>query len=62
MAKAAKPKTAAKLNKKNQYERFQQTARDLGVDDAASAEAFERAFEKIVPPRRVPKESRRDRG
>ena len=35
---------------------------DLGVDDDASAEAFERAFEKIVPPRPAPKESRRDRG
>ena len=52
MAKAAKQKTAGKpRSKKDQYERFQQTARDLGVDDPASAEAFERAFRKIVPPK-----------
>jgi hypothetical protein len=50
MAKAEKPK-AAKPSKKDQYERFQQTARDLGVDDEASAETFEKAFKKIVPPR-----------
>ncbi len=61
MAKAAKPKTAVKPSKKEQYERFQKTARDLGVDDDQSAAAFERAFEKIVPPRRSPKESPRDR-
>ena len=48
MAKAEKPKPA-KPNKKDQYERFQQTARDLGIDEAEGAEAFERAFEKIVP-------------
>jgi hypothetical protein len=46
-----KPKKA-KPSKKDQYERFQQTARDLGVDDEQSAERFERAFEKIVPVRR----------
>lgn len=40
-----------KPSKKDQYERFQQTARDLGVDDEESAEAFERAFKKIVPQR-----------
>jgi len=52
MAKAAKQKTAAKpKNKREQYERFQQAARDLGVDDEQSAEAFEKAFKKIVPPR-----------
>jgi hypothetical protein len=49
MAKAATPK--AKPSKKDQYERFQNTARDLGVDDEESAQKFERAFEKIVPPR-----------
>jgi hypothetical protein len=54
MAKAAKPKATAKPSKKDQYERFQQTARDLGVDDAESGEAFERAFSKIVPPVKRP--------
>ncbi|HLH95237.1 MAG TPA: hypothetical protein VKW08_08965 [Xanthobacteraceae bacterium] len=49
MAKAEKPKKTTKPSKKDQYERFQQTARDLGVDDEESAEAFERAFRKIVP-------------
>jgi hypothetical protein len=33
-----------------QFERFVETARKLGVDE--SGEAFERAFEKIVPPRK----------
>jgi hypothetical protein len=50
MAKAEKPKPA-KPSKKDQYERFQQTARDLGIDEAEGAEAFERAFKKIVPQR-----------
>jgi hypothetical protein len=49
MAKAETKKTAKPKSKKDQYERFQQTARDLGVDDDESAEAFERAFKKIVP-------------
>jgi hypothetical protein len=57
MAKAAKPKTAAKPSKKDQYERFQQTARDLGVDDEESAQTFERAFAKIVPAKRPGKSS-----
>jgi hypothetical protein len=51
MAKAEKPK-AAKPSKKEQYERFQETARNLGIDDESNAQAFERAFEKIVPPKR----------
>jgi hypothetical protein len=50
MAKAATPK--AKPSKKDQYERFQETARDLGVDDEESARKFEQTFAKIVPPRR----------
>jgi hypothetical protein len=51
MAKAdAKPKTK-KLSKTEQFERFRQTARKLGADP--SMEAFERAFAKIVPPRRA---------
>jgi hypothetical protein len=44
-------KKSPKPSKKDQYERFQKTARDLGVDDEESAQRFERAFEKIVPPR-----------
>jgi hypothetical protein len=56
MAKAEKPKTA-KPSKKDQYERFQQTARDLGVDDEESAQKFEHAFAKIVPPKRHPQSS-----
>ena len=54
MAKAEKQKAAAKpKSKKDQYERFQQAARDLGVDDEESAQTFERAFSKIVPAKRV---------
>jgi hypothetical protein len=43
---------AKKPDKKEQYERFQQTARELGVEDEKSAEAFERVFVKIVQPRK----------
>jgi hypothetical protein len=57
MAKAAKPKPAAKPSKKDQYERFQKTARDLDIDDDESAQTFERAFSKIVPPKRPSKAS-----
>jgi hypothetical protein len=52
MAKAEKPKpkkATATASKKDQYERFQQTARDLGIDDKEGATAFEDAFAKIVP-------------
>jgi hypothetical protein len=49
MAKVEKPKP--KLTKKAQYERFKETARELGVDNSKSAERFERAFEKMVPPK-----------
>jgi len=50
MAKAAEAKKRkAKLSKKDQYERFRQTARDLGIDEKEGSEAFERAFAKIVP-------------
>jgi hypothetical protein len=51
MEKAGTKKTP-KPSKKDQYERFQQTAHDLGVDNEESAQKFERAFEKIVPPRK----------
>jgi hypothetical protein len=50
MEKTAEKKKP-KPSKKDQYERFQQTARDLGVDDEQSGEAFEHAFKKIVPPK-----------
>jgi hypothetical protein len=52
MAKAVRKKTAIKpKSKKEQYERFQQTARDLGIDNDKSAKAFELTFRKIVPSR-----------
>jgi hypothetical protein len=58
MAKADTPK--AKPSKKNQYERFQKTARDLGIDDEESAQTFERAFSKIVPPKGIRSAERKD--
>jgi len=51
MEKTGTPKAKAKASKKDQYERFQEAARDLGVDDEESAETFERTFKKIVPPK-----------
>ena len=48
MAKAEKP-TKPKPSKKTQYGRFVETARKLGCDE--SEETFERAFQKIVPPK-----------
>lgn len=55
MAKADTPKKTAKPNKRDQYERFQQTAHGLGIDNEESAEAFKRAFTKIVPPKGRPR-------
>jgi hypothetical protein len=52
MAKDEKPKETAKLSKKEQYGRFQQTIHQLGVDEKKSREAFELAFRKIVPAKR----------
>jgi hypothetical protein len=52
MAKADTPKKTAKPSKKDQYERFQKIARELGVEDEESAKTFERAFSKIVPAKR----------
>lgn len=46
-----KKKQNPKPSKKDQYERFEHAARELGVDDEESAAAFERAFKKIVPPK-----------
>jgi len=53
MEKVGEKNKQKKPNKKEQYERFQQTARDLGVDDEKSAETFEKTFKKIIPPKRV---------
>jgi hypothetical protein len=50
MGKAGeKQKRIPKTKDKRQYERFIETARNLGCDE--SEEAFERAFSKIVPPK-----------
>jgi hypothetical protein len=43
-----------KPSKKDQYERFQEAARKLGVDNEDGGQAFEAAFAKIVPTRRKP--------
>jgi hypothetical protein len=48
---ATKKKQKSKASKKRQYERFQETARELGVDNKKSAEAFELAFKKLLPPK-----------
>jgi hypothetical protein len=52
MTKTTKaPKTAKKPSRKTvdkaQFERFVETARQIGVDE--SPEALDRAFEKVVP-------------
>jgi hypothetical protein len=52
MEKPGTKQKEKKPSKKDQYERFQQTARNLGLDDEESAQKFERAFEKIVPPKK----------
>lgn len=55
MAKAEKPKpkkATATSSEKDQYERFRQTARDLGIDEEEGTEALEQAFKKIVPIRK----------
>lgn len=54
MAKTStKKKQNPKPSKKKQYERFQQAARDLGVDNEESARAFESVFGKLVPPKTI---------
>jgi len=50
-------KTKRKSSPKKQYERFLETVRDLGIDERKSREAFERAFTKIVPAKRAPRQS-----
>lgn len=50
--KRSEPKTPRKRKPDNpeQFERFVEAARKAGVDE--SGEAFERAFDRIAPPRR----------
>ena len=48
-------KAKPKLTEKEQSERFIETARKLGVEE--TGEAFERLFEKLVPPSRLLKNS-----
>jgi hypothetical protein len=58
MARAdIKLKQKNKLTQKEQSERFKKTARELGCDE--SADALERAFAKIVPPRQSPRHGRK---
>jgi len=52
MGKAGTKKKQKKPSKKEQYGRFQETARKLGVDNDESARLFEVSFRKIVPPKR----------
>jgi hypothetical protein len=53
MGKAGeKQKRTPKISDKRQFERFVETVRKLGVDE--SEEAFDRAFRKIVPPKKHP--------
>ena len=51
---ASKPKSEPKPPTKPQRERFIEQARKSEADE--SGEAFERAFSKIVPPKKVPKD------
>ena len=53
MGKAGEKQKQKKPSKKEQYERFQQTARDHGIDEEESAKTFEKTFAKIIPPRRA---------
>ena len=46
---AAKPKKKAKKADKDQFERFKETARKVGVNE--SLEDFQVKFRKIVPPK-----------
>jgi hypothetical protein len=59
MAKAVAKKKRPKKTDKEQYERFVEAARKLGVNE--SMEDFTVKFRKIVRPKRAPKESPRDR-
>jgi hypothetical protein len=54
MAKVGEKRKQKKPSKKDQYGRFLETVRNLGVAEKESRETFERAFSKIVPPKRRP--------
>ncbi len=54
---ARKPKAVRPEAEKSQAERFLETAREIGVDE--TGEAFERAVEKIVPPKRPQRDGAR---
>lgn len=41
-----------RASSQDQYERFLEFARQMGLDNEESAAAFERAFGKIAPPKR----------
>jgi hypothetical protein len=45
-----KSRSKSQGSEKTQFERFIEAARSIGVDE--SGEEFERAFSKIVPPKR----------
>lgn len=47
---ARKPKAVRPEAERTQAERFLETAREIGADE--TGEAFERAIERIVPPKR----------
>jgi hypothetical protein len=46
-----KPKRPSKLSDKAQSERFIEAARKLGIEE--TGETFDRAFKKVVPPKRI---------
>jgi hypothetical protein len=53
MAEKQKPKPTRKMTQAEQSERFKETARKIGMSE--NREDFERAFRKIVVPRRATK-------
>jgi hypothetical protein len=55
MEKEERPKNKPQMIDKAQSERFRKIARKLGCDE--DEKTFEEAFTKIVPPRRVKRES-----
>ena len=58
---ARKPKAVRpEAEDKAQAERFLETARQIGVDE--TGEAFERAMDKIVPPRKPVPDARDRKG
>jgi hypothetical protein len=48
-----KQKKRPKLTDKKQSERFKETAREVGADEAS--EAFDRVLDKLAPTKRQPK-------